>query len=282
MTTLSKKDVKQSELLNQLVLDFDTTEIVGRVKKLWLDVKAHQVKGLTCAHGIFAREKRFFSWDKVVTVGHDSILVNTEELEEIKQQPELIDDVIGLKVWTDAGNKVGKLVNYCIDTQTGAVVAYLFTSNGWRGIANGTYMLSSNAVITSGSQRIIVAEAGVEDAQQYEEGLNKKIQHTKEFIQDDIAKSQSDFGVVVQNTQKAASGLQTKAHHEIEVAREKLSDTAKQLQHKTKKVSSQEGEKLAEFEVNNVEAKDSSEETEGQLISSDAESEIDTEETSCI
>ena len=169
-----------------------------------------------------------------------------------------------------------------MDTQTDDVVAYLFTSNGWRGIANGTYMLSPNAVITSGSQRIIVAEASVENAQQYEEGLNKKIQHTKEFIQDDIANSQSDFGVAVQNTQKAASRLQTKAHHETEVAREKLSDTFKQLQHKTKKVSSQEGEELAEFETKSAKELDYSEETGDQLILSDTDSEVDTEKTSRI
>ncbi len=280
MTTLSKNDVKQSELLNQLVLDFNTTEIVGRVKKLWLDVKAHQVRGLTCAHGVFDREKHIFSWDKVVTVGHDSILVNTENQETV-EQPESTDNVIGLKVWTDAGNKVGKLVDYCIDVNTGAVVAYLFTSNGWKGIANGTYLLSPDAVITFGSQRIIMAEASIEDAQQYAEGLNKKIQHAKEFIHDDIAKSQSDFDVVVQNTQKAAFGLQTKAHHVTEVAREKLSDTAKELKHKTEKASSK-GDKLAESEIKSAKEIDSSKETDDRLILSDADSNVDTEETSCI
>jgi uncharacterized protein YrrD len=281
MTTLTKNDIKQSELLNQLVLDFDTTEIVGHVKKLWLDVKAHQVKGLTCTHGMFDREKHTFSWEKVVTVGHDSILVNTENQETVEQL-ESNDNVIGLKVWTDAGNKVGKLVDYCINIQTGAVVAYLFTSNGWKGIANGTYLLSPDAVITFGSQRIIMAEASIEDAQQYEEGLNKKIQHTKEFIQDDIAKSQSDFGVAVQNTQKATSGLQAKAQHRTEVAIEKLSNAAKQLQHKTKKASSQEGEKLAESETKIVNGLDSSEETSVQSILANTDSEVDTEKTSRI
>ncbi|MEM8832478.1 MAG: hypothetical protein AAGE96_24530 [Cyanobacteria bacterium P01_G01_bin.19] len=61
MTTLSKNDVKQSELLDRLVLNFDTTEIVGRVRKLWLDVNSHQVKGLTCTSRLFDREKHRFS-----------------------------------------------------------------------------------------------------------------------------------------------------------------------------------------------------------------------------
>ncbi len=271
MTTLTK-DVKQSALLNQLVLDFNTTEIVGRVKKLWLDVEFHQVKGLTCARGMFEREKRLFSWDKIVTVGHDSILVNTEEREEI-EQPELINNVIGLKVWTDAGNKAGKIVDYCIDTKTGAVVAYLFTSNGWHGITNGIYILSSDAIITVGSQRIIVAEASIENAQQYAEGLNKKIQHAKEFIHDDIAKSQSDLGVAVQNTKQAASGWQTKAHHITEVAKEKLSDTAKQLQQKDNEVSAEERNNSDRAKVNSLEDNNSSEEIDRHLPLSDTDSE---------
>lgn len=280
MTTLLNKDVKQSELLDRLVLDFNTTEIVGRVKKLWLDVKSHQVRGLTCTRGIFERERHMFPWDKVITIGHDSILVNIEDQGEV-EQPESIDNVIGLKVWTDAGNKVGKLVDYCIDTNTGAVAAYLFSSNGWRGIANGTYVLAADAVITVGSKRIIVAEASVANARQYEEGLNKKIQHAQKFIQEDIAKSQSDFGVAMQNTQRVASQFQTKAHQATEVTRDRLSTAAKQLQqHKPQKVSSQERDKLAESEANTLEEISSPEESDRQLLQSNADSELDTEETS--
>ena len=258
MTTLSKNDVKQSTLHDRLVLDFDTTETVGRVKQLWLDLKSHQVKGLTCARGAFDREKQMFFWNKVVTVGHDSILVNTENQEQV-EQPESTDNVIGLQVWTDAGNKAGKLVDYCIDTKTGAIVAYLFVSNGWRGIANGTYTLPPDAIITIGSKRIIVAETGIQNAQQYAEGLNKKVQHAKEFIHDDIAKSREDFGVVVQNTQKAASGLQTKAHQATEVVKGKLSDAAERLQHQ-REVSAKTKDKSARSEEKNIEAPDASRE----------------------
>ena len=60
---------------------------------------------------------------------------------------------------------------------------------------------------------------------------------SNKFIHDDIAKSQSDFGVAVQNTQKAASQLQTKVYHVTEVAKEKLSDAAQQLHHKIKVLS---------------------------------------------
>ena len=248
MTTLLETTIKQSKLLNQLILDFNTTETVGRVKKLWLDARLHQVKGLTCAAGLLGREKHSFYWDKIATVGKDSILVKIEDQEEVKQ-PELIDDVIGLEVWTDAGNKAGKLVDYCIDTKTGAVVAYLFTSDGWHGITGGTYILYPDAVVSFGSKRVIVAEASIQDAQQYDEGLNEKIQHAKEFIQEDYAKSQEDFTVAVEKTQGIASQLQEKAQQATGVAKEKLSDAANQLQKVTQKVSTQAQEKLADFKA---------------------------------
>ena len=274
MTTLAE-DARQSELLDRLVLDFDTTEIVGRVEKLWLDILSHQVKGLTCSSGILNREKHSFFWNKVVTVGHDSILVKTEDREEV--EPESIDNVVGLKVWSDAGNKVGRLVDYCIDTTTGNVTAYLFSSNRWRGIAGGTYVLDPEGVITVGNKRIIVAEDSMQNARQYEEGITQKLQHAKQFVREDIVKSRSDLGVVVRNTQKGAERLQTKAHQATEVAKEKLSDAVKQLQHQTK-VSSIERD-FTESEEKSKPESDSTQVTNERSRSSDTNSELDKGET---
>lgn len=223
MSTLSETAIKSGDLLNRLVLDYKTTEKVGRVKQLWLDVKTHQVTGLTCASGMLGREQHSFSWDKIETIGKDSILVNLEEQEEV-EQPELIDRVIGLGVWTDGGNKAGKLIEYCLDPQTGAVVDYLFVSNGWRGITHGTYRLPPSGVISIGSKRIIFAEAMVENPVQYEEGLGGKIRHAQESIKEDYVHSQEDFAVAVKNTQKFASQLQEKAQQATEKAKEKLSE----------------------------------------------------------
>lgn len=278
--TILAKDARQSELLDRLVLDFDTTEIVGRVKKLWLDVKSYQVKGLTCTSGIFSHIRHSFLWNKVVTVGHDSILVKTEDRENA--EPESSDYVIGLKIWTDGGNKAGRLVDYCIDTSTGNVTAYLFTSNGWRGIAGGTYILDPEGVITVGNKRIIVAEDSIQNAQQYQEGITQKIQHAKQFVREDIAKSRSDFDVAVQNTQKAAKRLQTQAHHATEVAKEKLSNVAKQLQHKNKQVSSPERETLAESEAESESQLDSTQAIEERSLSLDLNLDLDREETSSV
>ena len=277
--TILAKDARQSELLDRLVLDFYTTEIVGRVKKLWLDVKSNRVKGLTCASGTFNREKHSFPWDKVVTVGNDSILVKTEDREDL--DPESFDNVVGLKVWTDAGNKAGRLADYCIDITTGNITAYLFNSNGWRGIAGGTYVLDPEGVVTVGKKRIIVAENTIQNAQQYEEGITQKILHAKQFVREDIAKSRSDFGAAVRNTQKAAERLQTKAHHATEVAKEKLSDAVKQLQHKTKQVSSLERD-LAESEAESKSELNVERITDERSQSPNTNSELDREETSSI
>lgn len=246
MKTLLETAIKQSDLLNSLVLDFNTAKKVGRVKKLWLDIETHQIIGMTCNASFFKREKIVFTWDKITSIGKDSILVNLEE-SGVVEQPEIINNVIGLEVWTDAGNKAGKLVNYCLDPQTGAVVAYLYTSNGWKGITDGIYTIDPAAVKTFGIERVIVTEASIKEAQQYEESLNEKIQHAKEFIQEDFSHTQADFAVAVQNTQGLAAQLRDKAQQATGVAKEKLSDTACQLQKTTQELSSQAKEKLAEF-----------------------------------
>ncbi len=55
-------NIKRSDLINRLVLGYSTTEELGRVKQLWLDVKTHQVRGLTCASGLLGHAKHSFAW----------------------------------------------------------------------------------------------------------------------------------------------------------------------------------------------------------------------------
>ncbi|NER32199.1 MAG: hypothetical protein F6J89_32510, partial [Symploca sp. SIO1C4] len=57
--------LKQSELLNRLVLDRQTAEEIGRVAQLLLDPQAHRVVGLTCKSGFLGSKKKSFTWAKV-------------------------------------------------------------------------------------------------------------------------------------------------------------------------------------------------------------------------
>lgn len=280
MTTLLDNAIKQSDLLNRLIIDFNSTEKIGRVKQLWLDAREHQILGLTCAGGLLNRDKHSFHWNKIQTIGKDSIMIDLQE-EEV-EQPNFIDTVIGLEIWTDGGEQVGKVIDYFIDRQTGAVVAYLFTARGWTSISDGTYSITPEAFLSIGQERVIVAQSGIANAQQYEPGLSGKIQHAKEYLQEDLAQSQADFSVAVEKTQGLTAQLKEKAQQTTEVAKEKLSDAAGQIKRTTQDVAQQTQERLTEFKTKNAEVEDSATEDEDRSLASHLDRELEPEETSYI
>lgn len=232
MNASSITDIKRSDLINLLVLDYKTTEEIGRVKQLWLDMNAHQVSGLTCASGVLGRTKHSFAWEQIETIGTDSILVTIPEEEEPEQPEGIVDSVAGLEIWTDAGNKAGKLADYCVNVETGAVVDYLFISNGWQGITGSMYRLPPTAVISVGRKRIIVSDSMVQNAQKYGESLREKIHHASDLLKEDYAQTKENLTSAMQGTQELASQLKEKTHQVSDRAKEKLSNFTGKVQGK--------------------------------------------------
>lgn len=216
--------IKQSQLLNRLVLDRRTAEEVGRVEQLWLDPQNHQVVGLTCKSGFLGSKKRTFSWAQVETIGIDSVLVNMGPEVVDSEKPESAVALMGHEVWTDAGNKVGKLVDYLLVSQTGAVTYYLFVSSGWRGVLDGLYLLSPTAVISTGSKRVIVADAVVQTPQQYAEGFNQKVTQAAEYLKEDYKKTQSDLEAMRRGAQNLAEQVKETTEEVTNKAKDKIAE----------------------------------------------------------
>lgn len=225
-------NIKRSDLINRLVLGYSTTEELGRVKQLWLDVKTHQVRGLTCASGLLGHAKHSFAWEQIKTIGTDSILVKILEETELEKPEGIIDSVAGLEVWTDTGNKTGKLTDYCVDVETGAVVDYLFVFKDRQSVSDGMYRLPPTAVISVGRKRIIVSDAIVQNPQQYGESPSEKIPHPSDLFKKDYTQTQQDFASAMQGTQEFAGQLQEKTHQVSDRVKEKLSEFTDQVQGK--------------------------------------------------
>lgn len=215
--------VRHGEVLNRLVLDRRTTEEVGRVEQIWLNPQSHQVIGFTCKSGFLGKKKSSFSWRQVETVGADSILVNYDQEIIEPEKPELFS-VIGHEVWTDAGNKVGKIVDFLFLPQTGDVVEYLFMSSGWRGVLDGIYLLASLTIASVGSKRVIVPDEVVQMPLQYTEGLNQRFSQAAEFLKDDVKRTHLDWQAVKRNAQSMTEQVKEKTQNLTSIAKEKLAE----------------------------------------------------------
>jgi uncharacterized protein YrrD len=216
--------VQYAEVINRLVLDRRTVEELGRVEQLWLNPQTHQIVGLTCKSGFLGGNKRLFTWEQIEAIGNDSIIVNYDPEEIAPEKPESAISLIGHEVWTDAGNKAGKIIDYLFIPQTGAVAKYLFVSNGWRGIVEGVYSLPASAIANVGSKRVIVPDGVVQEPEFHAEGLNQKANQAAEFLKDDYVKTQGDWGALRRTAQNIAGQVKDKAEQVTNIAKEKLAE----------------------------------------------------------
>ncbi|NEQ83900.1 MAG: hypothetical protein F6K26_28070, partial [Moorea sp. SIO2I5] len=245
MNTQSETAIKHSDVINQIVLNRQNTEEIGRVAELWLDPIAHQVLGLVCKSGLLGRKKRSFTWAEIEAIGSDSILVYLDS-ETAAKKPPSVESIVGHQLWTDGGNQAGTLMDYRFDPQTGKVVEYIFGSKGWRGVTDGSYRLPPVAIASVGGKRVMAIEAMVQNAEQYTDGINQKVAQAAESLKDDYAKTKEDMAALMEGAQGLATQVQENAKTVAGNAQEKLSDVAGQVQETTKKVAENTQQKLSD------------------------------------
>jgi sporulation protein YlmC with PRC-barrel domain len=146
----------------------------------------------------------------VEAIGKDSLLVSLV-LDTSEETPQGSELVIGHELWTDDGNKAGTITDYCFDLETGAIVAYLFHSNGWQGISNGVYVLRPEAVLSTGTKRLIAKADQVKAAEQFSAGLKGKLAQVTEFLKKDFAQTRQDMAALKESGQSTAAQVKEQA-----------------------------------------------------------------------
>jgi uncharacterized protein YrrD len=236
VTPFPKNTLQQSSLLGRLILNHETTEEIGHIKEFWLDPGIPQVTAIVSESGLLGRKRQFIRWGQVEAIGTDSLLVSrvSEASEETPQGSEL---VIGHELWTDDGNKAGTITDYCFDLETGAIVAYLFHSNGWQGITNGVYLLLPEAVLSTGTKRLIAKADQVQAAEQFSEGLKGKFAQVNEFLRKDLAQTRQDMANLKESGQSTAAQFKEQAQQATAQVQTTVSDIAEQAHGVTQQVA---------------------------------------------
>lgn len=242
MTEDGQTPMRQSQLLQQLVLDLVTTEELGKLSHFLVDVKQHQVEGFVCKKGLLSFEPIPVMWVQVESVGQDSILVRYAD-SAISQR---LDAAIALEqqtIWSDSGNEVGKLVDYCIDLSTGAITQYLFTAPGWQGFTDGLYTFAPTAVVSAGKKRIMVRQAALAQAEQFIPGVQERVQ---QVWQQDVARTRQDMQGAIDSTREVAEQVQTQAQKLTEQARSQFGQVFGKVKKRSKNLRSQVNDRFAD------------------------------------
>ncbi|MBZ8179601.1 PRC-barrel domain-containing protein [Oscillatoria salina] len=218
--------MRRSQLINKLVLERRTTDKVGNVEQLWLDPHAHEIQSFSCKSGLFGHNKLIFTWEQIETIGHDCILVNCSPTEAMKEKPDRSELIINHEVWTDAGVRAGKIVDYLFNLQTGKVVGYLFVADGWEGVTDGTYILEPVAISSVGNKRAIVFDRAARNAAKFSEGLKNKIEQATSFFSADYAQTRKEVETALSKAKEAAESVAFQAKDKLNEAKNKLQKSA--------------------------------------------------------
>lgn len=246
MTNLSQTVIKCSNFLGRPVLERNTAEKVGQVSQLWLDPKNHQILGFLCTSGFLGLTKRGFNWSHIESIGPQGIIVSAPDDLEIAKPPS-VEYVLGDELWTDKGSQVGVIADYRFDVETGDVVDYLFTADGWGGLTNGVYGLAPEAVISMNGKRVIAADAAVQGATLVAAGFMQRVFRAKDYLQDDLERTKADVSKAMQGTQTIATNLKETAQKATEQAKDVFSDKASHLQQTVQETTGQTKDSLMDL-----------------------------------
>lgn len=276
--------IRQGELVGRQIMAYETTEEVGTVEHLLVDVKPAQVIGLVCKTAGLLPRRQSISWSQLVKIGRDRIVIHTEASAQLvsanEAQLAAAQNMSGLEVWTDGGDRIGQVVDFCLDQATGEVQQYLFALNdslvaaaAEEGAADvapiQVYAIAPDAIISAGRKRMMIAEEDAQRAQPYGQslplsavkisgsGLDWRPEQLPEIPTDlsELArKGQTFAGKVTKRVRRRAQQFadQQLAHQDY-VDADSLPDITEQLQAKTEQVKQQ---MQAQFEKAKAKAQD--------------------------
>jgi len=235
--------VKQSDLLNQLVLDRNTMEELGHVDVLWMHPPVHRVLGFICKSGFLGTKKTAFNLAQITTLGVNSILVNAQPVETDSEKVRKLESLIDCEVWSDAGNKIGRITDCLFNLKTGVITQYLFVSSGWGGMAGAIYLLPPSKVLSFGRKRVLVSEAAAQTLTVYREGIKQKLTKARSVFKDDYIQVTQEVRSLAKQAQVATEQAKERAQVLAEQAKEKVQSLNQQLKEETQTFAKQAQEK---------------------------------------
>lgn len=228
MTTVPEA-IRHSELLNQLVLNRATLEEFGRVEILWMYPPAHRVLGFICKSGFLGNQKSAFKLSQIEAIGVNGILAHSQPDATDAERVRQLESLIHSEVWSNGGEKVGKIIDCVFNLKTGAISEYLMVGDRLSTLAGTIYRLPINRISSLGRKRVLVSDRAIQAFPLYREGIQQKISKASNAIKDDYTQVTQEFRSIAQRAQDTRLQTTTQLKNLAEQAREKAQELNEQL-----------------------------------------------------
>ncbi len=228
--TISSDVIRQSDLLHQLVLDRNTLEELGRVEVLWMYPPAHRVLGFICKSGFLGNQKSAFQLKHIDALGINGLMMSARPEKTTVDRVRRLESLIDYEVWSDEGNRVGKITDCLLNWRTGEITAYLLVSAGWASVIGEVYQLPPDQILSFGNRRILVAEAAISDFALYQPGISQKISQASEFLKEEAAQ---EWAVIAQRAEETTEQAKEQLQQLTDQAKVQAQRLSRQMKART-------------------------------------------------
>ncbi len=231
--------IKHSELLNRLVLQRSTMEELGRIEVLWMYPPMHRVLGFVCKAGFWGNTKLAFKLSQVEAIGDNGVLTHSRPDETDADRVRQLETLIQCEVWSNAGSKLGKIVDCVFSLRTGLISNYLVVGDRLSSLAGTMYRLPPDRIMSLGRRRVLVAETALEDLPLYREGLTQKIAHMGHEVKEEYSQVTEELRSLAKRAQTTTRQTTAQLKTLAEQAKDRAQTLAEQALDKADELNEQ-------------------------------------------
>lgn len=238
MTTVPEA-IRHSELLNQLVLNRATLEEFGRVEILWMYPPAHRVLGFICKSGFLGNQKSAFKLSQIEAIGVNGILTHSQPDATDADRVRQLESLIHSEVWSNGGEKVGKIIDCVFNLQSGAISDYLMVGDRLSTLAGTIYRLPINRISSLGKKRVLVSDLTIQAFPLYREGIQQKIYKASTAVKDDYTQVTQELKSIAQRAQDTRVQTTSQLKNLADQAKDRAQSLADQAKEKAQELNEQ-------------------------------------------
>jgi len=169
-------------LSNLAIISLDSNRILGTLNEIIIDPENGKILGLLVNAGILGKKKAvsfndIYDWTpQGIMVRDDEAITNIDDLVRIKKIVEEKISIIGSKVVTENEKKLGKVVDFVINTDLGILVKIYVEKPGLKTYFGDLLIIPANRIIAIKPKKIIVREeALLEETDEEEEVVGQPV-----------------------------------------------------------------------------------------------------------
>ncbi|MEX0270889.1 hypothetical protein AB3R30_17240 [Leptolyngbyaceae cyanobacterium UHCC 1019] len=238
MTTVPET-IKHSEILNQLVLNRATLEELGRVEILWMYPPAHRVLGFICKSGFLGNQKSAFKLSQIEAIGVNGILTHSQPDATDAERVRQLESLIHSEVWSNGGEKVGKIIDCVFNLQSGAISEYLMVGDRLSTLAGTIYRLPINRISSLGRKRVLVSDRTIQAFPLYREGIQQKISKASNAVKEDYTQVTQELRSIAQRAQDTTLQTTSQLKNLADQAKDRAQSLAEQAKERAQELNEQ-------------------------------------------